>query len=116
MKEIHSISLIHGDLKLENILIDEQNKIKLSNFGFYTLMCVESEKKSRMKLMAPELLLERNDYDQKNDFYSFGIVVFLILTKGDFSDISVFNVGNGKKTKIPSIISEFSKKLIDECC
>ena len=115
MKEIHSIGIIHRDFKLENILLDDQNKIKVSDFCLYTLIDVEAETKSRMKLKALELLLERTDYDQKVNVYSFGVVVFMILTKGDFPDISVTDFGNGKKAKIPSSISDFSKYLIDKC-
>ena len=40
MKEVHSVGIIHRDLKLESILVDEHNKIKVSDFGLYTLMKV----------------------------------------------------------------------------
>ena len=121
MKEVHSVGIIHRDLKLENILLDDDNKIKVSDFGLCTLMSVEAETKSRtqmtgtLKYMAPELLQERTDYDEKVDVYAFGVVVYLILTKGEFPKISVIEVGNGKKATIPSSISEFSRKLIDKC-
>lgn len=40
MKEFHSVGIIHRDLKLENILVDKNNKIKVSDFGLCTLMTV----------------------------------------------------------------------------
>lgn len=40
MKEVHSVGIIHRDLKLENILVDKNNKIKVSDFGLCTLMTV----------------------------------------------------------------------------
>ena len=121
MKTVHSVGIIHRDLKLENILLDENNKIKVSDFGLCTLMTVDNESKSRtqmtgtLKYMAPELLQERSDYNEKVDIYSFGVVVYLILTKGEFPKIGFADVIAGKKADIPSTISEFSKSLINKC-
>ena len=121
MKEVHSVDVIHRDLKLENILVDKNNKIKVSDFGLCTLMTPDSETMNRtqmtgtLKYMAPELLQERTDYDEKVDVYAFGVVVFLILTKGEFPKIGMADVILGKKAEIPGSISEFSRNLIDKC-
>ena len=121
MKEVHSVGIIHRDLKLENILLDENNKIKVSDFGLCTLMTVDNESKTRtqmtgtLKYMAPELVQEKTDYDEKVDVYAFGVVVFLILTKGEFPKISLADVGAGKKADIPSSISGFARDLINKC-
>lgn len=117
MKEVHSVGIIHRDLKLENIF----NKIKVSDFGLCTLMTVDADNKSRtqmtgtIKYMAPELLLEQAHYDEKVDVYAFGVVVFQILTKGEFPKVSLGEVANGKKAEIPSSITKFSSELIDKC-
>ena len=34
LKIIHNMNIIHGDLRLENLLIGEKYKIKISNFGY----------------------------------------------------------------------------------
>lgn len=121
MKEVHSVGIIHRDLKLENILLDEENNVKLSDFGLCTLMTVENESKTRtqmtgtLKYMAPELLNESTDYDEKVDVYAFGVVVFLILTKGEFPKIGFSDILHGKKADIPSSITHFSKELINKC-
>ncbi|KAK8850305.1 hypothetical protein M9Y10_018434 [Tritrichomonas musculus] len=121
MKEVHSAGIIHRDLKLENILLDEQNKVKVSDFGLCTLINLDSETMSRtqmtgtLKYMAPELLQERSDCNEKVDVYAFGVVVFAILTKGELPKIGLGDVANGKKAEIPSSVSEFSRKLIDSC-
>ena len=121
MKEVHSVGIIHRDLKLENILVDKNNKIKVSDFGLCTLMTHDSETMSRtqmtgtLKYMAPELLQEKTDYDEKVDVYAFGVVVFLILTKGEFPKVGMADVILGKKAEIPGSISEFSSNLINKC-
>ena len=101
MKEVHALGIIHRDLKLENILLDSNNKIKVSDFGLGTFIKLDSETISRtqmtgtLKYMAPELVQERDDYNEKVDVYAYGVVVFLILTKGEFPKISLHDVGNG---------------------
>ena len=120
MRDVHSAGLIHRDLKLENILLDEKNHVKLSDFGFSTL--IESESmisRSRitgtLKYMAPELILEKTDYDEKVDVYAFGVVVYLIVMNGEFPKISFVDVGNGKKAEIPSSVTKFTQELINKC-
>ncbi|KAK8840115.1 hypothetical protein M9Y10_031053 [Tritrichomonas musculus] len=121
MKEVHSVGIIHRDLKLENILVDEHNKIKVSDFGLCTLMKVDTATMSRtqmtgtLKYMAPELLQERTDYDEKVDVYAFGVVVFQILMKGEFPRIGLAEVISGHQAAIPTSVSEFSSELIKKC-
>ena len=119
MNKIHSMRIIHRDLKPENILLDSNNNIKLCDFGLCTF--INNEIKSRtsmvgsLQFMSPELLQGRKDYDQKVDVYAFGVVVFIILTKGEYPDISIAEVANGKQAPIPSNISSFSSQLIQDC-
>lgn len=66
------------------------------------------------KFMAPEILNEE-DYNEKVDVYSFGVLVFMMLNDGKLPSIIVRDICLGKKAKIPSSFTEFSKKLIDSC-
>lgn len=121
MRYVHQAGIIHRDLKLENILLDNEKHVRISDFGISTLIKLESESMGRtqmtgtLRFMAPELILEKTDYDEKVDVYSFGIVVYLILTKGEYPKISIGDTANGKMAALPSTISQFSQDLIKKC-
>ena len=67
------------------------------------------------KFMAPEIINEEDYYDEKVDVYSFGVLLFFIMTGGLLPKIRMFDILKGKKAEIPSSFTEFSKKLINDC-
>lgn len=121
MKEVHAAGFIHGNLRLENILLDERNKIKVSGFGYCILISCKDEPMTispvagNIEYMTPELLQEKTNFNEKIDVYAFGVVVFLILTKGIFPVISPNEVIRGENADIPASVSQFSTKLITRC-
>ena len=66
------------------------------------------------KFMAPEIINEEQ-YNEKVDVYSFGVLVFYILNKGNMPKITVTQIGMGKKAEIPSSFTNYAKELIDKC-
>jgi serine/threonine protein kinase len=79
---IHSLGIVHRDLKLENILLDAQRNVKLSDFGF------TREFESRMYMdtrcgttayAAPEMLANKRYLGQEIDIWSLGIILFVLL-------------------------------------
>ena len=121
MNKVHSIGIVHRDLKLENILLDSKNIAKISDFGICTFIknddkeLSHSQMEGSFKFMAPELLQGRSDYNEKVDVYSFGTIVFIILTKGEYPKISFDEVVIGKQAPIPDSISKFSSQIIIDC-
>ncbi|CAL5383008.1 unnamed protein product [Camellia sinensis] len=84
-------SIVHGDLKPANILIDANHVSKLGDFGICrvltrdessssnTTLCHRTNPKGTLGYMDPEIL-SSGELTPKSDVYSFGIILLQLLT------------------------------------
>lgn len=75
---IHSNGVTHFDLKPENILFDSNGNPKILDFGFSSKSSVKT-KQGSIFFVAPEILQDQ-EVSQKADLYSFGCLLYKILT------------------------------------
>jgi len=82
MAYLHAKGIIHRDLKCDNVLIDTNMVPKITDFGVSTLVqhqrAVRTLNVGTSCYMAPECVLDEN-YNEKCDVFSFGIMMFEIL-------------------------------------
>lgn len=140
---LHSKSIIHGDLKLENILIDSSNyyeinqslkkstlhndpsqfeeffDIKLIDFGcskFFTKDEKYSDIIGTCLYIAPEVV--RNEYDEKSDIWSCGVLMYILLSGrppfDGFNDDEIMkNIHKGIYNFNDPIFKKISKNAIE---
>merc|ERR1719213_422214 len=78
---VHGKGVVHRDLKLENILVDDKLNLKVADFGLATFRNVSALKsyKGTKTYMAPEIK-EQKTYDgMQIDIFSTGVILFIIV-------------------------------------
>lgn len=90
----HAKNIVHRDLKLENLLVDDSNNIKIIDFGFS--ICVENDKLLNIfcgtpSYMAPEIVSKRNYKGYLTDIWALGILLYTLLC-GSFPFKGIKNV------------------------
>jgi serine/threonine protein kinase len=78
---MQSKGVVHRDLKLENILVDNDVNLKVADFGFATYKKITKLNSYRgtMTYMAPEIK-EGKTYDGKQiDMFSTGVILFIMV-------------------------------------
>ena len=87
IKHIHSQNIVHRDVKLENILIDLNNTIKICDFGIGRILSSQNEllhdQCGTPMYMAPEILTCSKEKGYKGfpvDIWSAGIALYIMLS------------------------------------
>jgi len=102
---VHNMSCVHRDLKLENILLDKNENVKLCDFGFTR----EYEGKASylqtfcgtVCYSAPEMLRGEKYAGEKVDVWSLGIILYALLA-GELP----FDDDNDTSTKVRILTCE----------
>ena len=78
---MHVKRVVHRDLKLENILVDDQFNLKLADFGFATYKSIDALTSYRgtMTYMAPEIKEGKTYKGTQVDLFSLGVILFIIV-------------------------------------
>ncbi|KAL6454853.1 KIN1 Serine/threonine protein kinase KIN1 [Candida maltosa Xu316] len=89
----HRNNVVHRDLKIENIMINEKGDIKIIDFGLSNLYAPRNLLKTycgSLYFAAPELLSAKPYIGPEVDVWSFGVVLYvLVCGKVPFDDQSV---------------------------
>jgi MAP/microtubule affinity-regulating kinase len=117
----HNMNVVHRDIKMENILLDDRLDAKLIDFGFSTWVIPSQKLKifcGTPSYMAPEIVNKKEYYGPPADMWSLGILLYAMLC-GHFpfrarTEFELYhNISKGLFT-VPSHVSDGAKKLISK--
>ncbi|XP_031103034.1 mitogen-activated protein kinase kinase kinase 1-like [Ipomoea triloba] len=121
---LHSLNVVHRDIRCDNILVGVNDSVKLADFGFAKVITQLNDIKSTKgspRWMAPEVVRKNNNgYGRAADIWSLGCTVLEMLT-GQFPYYelegvqALFQIGRGKLPTIPEDLSEDAKDFIHKC-
>ncbi len=83
VRYMHSNGVVHRDIKLDNILIDEKEHCKLCDFGVSRFIQKDEkiyEKCGTPAYLAPEIIKENGYSGFKVDIWSLGVLLFCLVT------------------------------------
>ena len=82
LSQAHSNGIVHRDLKPENVLLSDDGRIKVTDFGLARELSADTETGSlvgTVAYLAPEVI-KRGKTQTQSDIYSYGIMLFEMLT------------------------------------
>jgi eukaryotic-like serine/threonine-protein kinase len=110
----HRRGIIHGDVKPANILINSENRVKLSDFGMARLASHETSDTSLLGTPAywcPEQIHGRPQ-DARSDIFSLGVVLYEMVTGiSPFAGDSLQSVCNHVLSSTPLPASQSNPSL-----
>ena len=94
---LHQHNVCHRDLKLENILIDSSQSLKLADFGFSTWSKDDrlSSSCGSPHYAAPEVLKGGTYSGKKADIWSAGVILYILITVCIYLFFFIFKNENG---------------------
>ena len=120
IKAAHKKGIIHRDIKSQNIMITNDGRVKVMDFGLAKLSCDVKITKPETTMgtpayMSPEQILAKK-VDHRTDIWSFGVVFYEMITgvlpfNGEYDQAITYSIINEEP---PSLLSfkDFPDELI----
>ena len=127
LSSAHKKGIIHRDIKSSNIMITDDGKVKIMDFGLakirgYSQLTKEGTTIGTIAYMSPEQATGK-EVDHRTDIWSFGVVLYELLTKGlpfkgDFDEAVIYSILNEQPEQASGInpaVPVQLDKIIQKC-
>lgn len=129
LKSLHDLSILHRDIKIDNIMFDDHGDLVLIDYGMVKYMGSNHDVDfnlhsggviSTKPYAAPELRGYRGCHTTRSDIYALGVVI-LQLMLGQALPPTLFAPGNPTATwaenlGIPGVPDEDARDLLTKVC
>lgn len=123
LDHIHRKNIMHRDLKPANIFLNKNGDVKIGDFGLAKKLEASYAHSiaGSFLYMAPEIMDNAKGYNNKTDIWSFGIILYEMITNtlpfdDDFSLVNLINkIKTGNYNRIQRNIDINLIRLCDMC-
>ena len=119
LSEAHSIGIVHRDLKPSNIMIDKVGHARIMDFGIARSLKGKGITGAGAIIGTPEYMspeqVDGKDADQMSDIYSFGIILYEMLTgRLPFEGETPLSIAVQHRSDTPKDPKEFNAQIPDD--
>jgi serine/threonine protein kinase/tetratricopeptide (TPR) repeat protein len=106
LEEAHKLSVVHRDLKPQNIMLDDDGNARIMDFGIARSLTGKSITGAGVLIGTPEYMspeqVEGKDVDQRSDIYSLGVILYeMVAGRRPFDGETALSIAHKQKYEAP---------------
>ena len=119
LDEAHKLGVVHRDLKPQNIMIDEDGRARIMDFGIARSLAGKSITGAGVMIGTPEYMspeqVEGKDIDQRSDIYSLGVFLYeMVAGRLPFMGETPLSVAHKHKYETPEDPRKLNTQVSDD--